>query len=120
LQARFFSHFSPFSQEQFALADSSPGTSEMQEDLSLPIVLEDEALQSASDGEVDRRGRLQMHLAEEAQVRNTGTVVVRELVFELLDLIFEEAEERDKENAGPATAENANLTGKHRFDPLSL
>jgi hypothetical protein len=61
-----------------------------------------------------------MHVAEEAQVRNTSTVVARAIVFELLDLIFEEAEERDKENAGPAAAENANLTGKHRFDPLSL
>jgi hypothetical protein len=118
---RFFPHLSPFSQAQFFLspADSSPGPGpfEMQEDQALPIVLEDEALQSASDGEVNRRGLLLMHVAEEAleQVRDhvTGTVVVREIVFELLDLIFEEAERRDKENHGPAAAENANLAGKH-------
>ena len=115
LQARFFSHLSPFSQEHFppALADSdsSPGTTEMQEDQSLTIVLEDEARR-----ELNRRGRLLMHGAEEAQVRNTGTLVVREIVLELLDLIFEEAEERNKENEGPAVAENASLAGKHRFD----
>ena len=98
------------------LADSP---SETQENELLPILSENETVQSASDGATNRHERpgLLRHVEEDGR-RDAVTAVVEEMVVEIVDLSFAQAEKRNKENEGPSVDEDPNLAGMHQPGPL--